>query len=934
MMERVAENQKAQRLAGGLLLAVDVLIGILIFLLPFMMGGREAWGHWLLITAALALGAAWCAWAAVSGEGYRFSWLEIFLLAGLALAWYQVQPQSPNKLAQFSSEYQRLLPTWAATQSGSETEAWSTVSVTPGETRHAWWVFLAYAVILTVVFQRIRQPEDCRRLLKWVGIGGMAMTGFGLLQWATSNGRFFWFYEHPYTDTTVHLKGAFSNRNHFAQFLALSIAPLMWWLFRDIRDYMQTGDRSTGSSQTSRRERSRQRKQMSGSGFRRTLGLPILALLTATALVVVAVLLSLSRGGMIAAGAATLIAVLGLWRGFRLGGALAVVLLGGSLILLGLLTFSDQEQLQTKLDQLISADVDSIDTGGNRQAIWAADAKVIRQFPLLGTGVGSHRDVYTLYMDNYADFAQNEMTHAESSFIHAALETGLIGVGCLIAALLFFLVRLIVGMFRTNSEQERACAIAVGASAVGGILHAVVDFIWYVPAIVVVSLVLVAAGLRSISRGFGTSVQPAGIPFPRIGWAVVGGLCIVALVRAQPHLMSRITAERHLYAALRMEVDIHAGDSDGYEDLQAGDAIQADDRSAELTAEAKRARDTAALRRRESAELSFLMATIKHLSASLEAFPEQHRVQLMLADRLRELFDKLQMKSGSPFALKMLRDAAESSGFRTRAELNEWLQQNCGSRLNLVVLADRLVRRSLAACPVQGHAYLALMETAFLDDPRNAIHQPLIDQAMLVRGNDPRVRFIAGREAILKNDWETGMALWESVFHSNQYFRLTILQMCAPQLPAEYFLQQFHPDAMEVKDLLTVYDSLDRPRDSTVLLQVLCRAVPEYAQDVENDDERLELMMQSYQYARRLEDLELCVTLLSAAAEEFPLSFEPRYHLGMTLVELERPNQAIDHLQWCYDQDPGNIWIPKLIVRAKKQMLKEGRNVPEQVTQL
>lgn len=41
----------------------------------------------------------------------------------------------------------------------------------------------------------------------------------------------------------------------------------------------------------------------------------------------------------------------------------------------------------------------------------------------------------------------------------------------------------------------------------------------------------------------------------------------------------------------------------------------------------------------------------------------------------------------------------------------------------------------------------------------------------------------------------------------------------------------------------------------------------------------------------------------------------------------------MEHLSWCYDQDPGNIWIPKLIVRARKQMLKIEDRGSDHLTQ-
>ena len=929
MLHLAATEDRHGRLSNVLLNAVDVLIGALIFVLPFIMGGREAWGHWFLISAAFLLGATWATYATIRGCRYSVSWFEVFFIAGLAIVAFQVQPQSPDTMQTFSAEYQRLLPTWTATQttSAETSPRWSTLSLTPTESRHGWWIFLAYAVITTVLFQRVREQKDCHRLLQWVAIVGIAMTGFALFQWATSNDRFFWFYEHPFTEPTVHLKGAFTNRNHFAQFLSLTIGPLLWWLVYNVKTISdggtskvtETPQRRSGKRSGSKKT-GRPRRSSSWTTVERSLTIPVLLLLSGVSVVILAVLLSLSRGGMIAAGAATLVGLIGLWRGLKVGGAMAGLLLGGGVLFLSLLSFADQEQVQSKLDQLITSDADEIDSGGNRRAVWAADAKVIQRFPLLGTGVGSHRDVYSMYMENYADFATSEMTHAESSFVQVALETGFIGAGCLALALLLLLVRLGAGYFRRNPDVCRACTAAVGASATAGILHAVTDFIWYVPAIVVISLTLIVVGLKAASRNFGTEAASAGIWFPRAGWAVTGGLCLLAFVRLQPELQARIAAEKHWYAFLRTELEVQFDDSDGYADLKEGDIVSVEIQPVSFLKEEELGHNSEQAAREEAAQLAFVRERIEHLTASLKAAPDQHRVQLVLSEQLLRLFDLMQGRSNNPMPLKMIRDAAVTN-FSDAGERQDWAKIVCDDRIRLIRLADQLLRDSLKGCPVQGHAYLTLLDTDFLSEHSSVPHQELIDQAMLVRGHDPRVRFVAGREALLSGDKETALRLWESVFHSNQYFRLGILKLVASQLPAEFFLQQFQPNSDELLDLLNVYDLLKRERDSTVFLKAICEVIPKEAPGIEDDDEREEKMLIAYQAARKLDDLERAIEILQVVIEDFPLSYEPRYHLGMTLVELERPQEALHHLKWCHDQDPGNIWVPDLIRRARAQIL-------------
>ena len=61
------------------------------------------------------------------------------------------------------------------------------------------------------------------------------MAVFGLVQYLTANGKFFWFYTHPFSNTFIGVKGSFANKNHFAHFLALGVGPLIWWLLHASR---------------------------------------------------------------------------------------------------------------------------------------------------------------------------------------------------------------------------------------------------------------------------------------------------------------------------------------------------------------------------------------------------------------------------------------------------------------------------------------------------------------------------------------------------------------------------------------------------------------------------------------------------------------------------------------------------------------------------
>ncbi len=953
LSETLLSEKPVGRFSKALLAAVDLVIAALVLVLPFIMGGREAWGHWFLISGALLLGVLWAAFATATGSRYFISWFELSLIAGLGIVFYQLQPQTADTMAQFSGEYERLLPVWSQTQPTGTPEHWSTLSFTPVETQHAMWMFVAYAVILVVLFQRVRSVADCTRLIQGVAVSGVLMTLFAIVQWNTSDGSFFWFYEHPYTDSTQHLKGAFTNRNHFAQFLSLSIGPLLWWLFRDVNRLMsapatnsapaltvspgkQSGRRKSAERSGIKKNRSAKANSnrtftMAPGAAERFLSLPIIALVICIALVGLAVLMSLSRGGMIAVGAAAVVAVIGLLRGFNFGGAMAGIVLAGGVLFLSLLSFVDQEQVQTKVDQLISTDVEEVDSEGIRRAIWTADAKAIQQFPWFGTGVGSHRDVYTIYMEDYADFATFELTHAESSYVNLALETGLIGVGCLVLTLLWFMGRLLYGYLRSTSDAGRSIAVAVAASAAAATLHAVTDFIWYVPGIVVISLVLVVVGLKAVSRGFGTTEASRGMWFPRIGWAAAGGFCLMGLIQLQPELHARIAGEKHFYDSLRTSLVLYESE-DEFGDMETEESILMEMEPVALTPEAEAAHAAETAAREEAARLKYHQERIVHLKRSLDVYPDQHRVQLALAEQLVKLFEMLQRRSENPLPLNMVRDTARNGGFDSQDEVLDWLQRACGQRVKMLVMADNLARQSLGGCPVQGHAYLSILETGFVRESKE--NQPLIDQALLVRGNDPRVTFIAGREALTKGDQESAIRMWDSVFHSNRYFRLNILSLMAGQAPVEFFIQQFHPNAEELKDLSDVYQQLGRERDYKVALTELCRVIPIEAPTIEDEDERLEEMLLACNAARYLKQTDLAIQLLQQTVRDFPTAYEAHYGLGVTYYELKQFSEAIQHLKWCHDWDPGNEWVPQMITWARRAIRQVEAEKEERLTKL
>jgi O-antigen ligase len=285
--------------------------------------------------------------------------------------------------------------------------------------------------------------------------------------------------------------------------------------------------------------------------FGQLLSSRMLLLTCATGCVLVSIMLSLSRGGMIAAGLACSICLATLWKSGRVESSLAgAVLALGCISIVGVIGFGG-DGVEDRIGQLASADADEIDRLNARRSIWKADIAAIKAFPVTGTGVGSHRFVYPVYMEDLARFPGVSFSHAESSYIHLAMETGLCGVGLLIAGLLILLSRFGIYIVRENHTGRIAALAAVSGSLAGGTVHAVVDFIWYAPAIVVSTIVLGTIGLR-ICSGFRPN---QGLRIPRVIWFTTGAACLLLFCRVQPHLANRVTGERLWFQYLNAQFD-------------------------------------------------------------------------------------------------------------------------------------------------------------------------------------------------------------------------------------------------------------------------------------------------------------------------------------------------------------------------------------------
>ncbi len=337
----------------------------------------------------------------------------------------------------------------------------SSLSFDPYATRLILVQIVALLIYFAAVLVFTDTPKRLRLLVRTITVFGFFLAIFGLTQSFTSPDKVYWIREMPQSQAF----GPFINRHHFAGYMELALALPLGLVF-------------TGSIE-------REKK---------------FVYLFAAGLMAVALIMTNSRGGIISllAELLFLVATMGLRSrhkhrkrqaeehvpriksaAAKTGLALALVLaLFGSVVLLG------GEEALTRMVGSVNTD----DPTTGRAHFWSVTVDIIRNHPLVGTGLGAFGVVYTGY-DSRNGMYRLEQAH--NDYLQILSDGGIAG-----AALgLFFVVSLFrMGFSRRESRDDFRRGVATGALAgcFAVLVHSFFDFTLHTPANALLFLVLAA----------------------------------------------------------------------------------------------------------------------------------------------------------------------------------------------------------------------------------------------------------------------------------------------------------------------------------------------------------------------------------------------------------------------------------------------------------
>ena len=308
----------------------------------------------------------------------------------------------------------------------------------------------------TLVF--VDTPKRLRLLVRTITIFGFFLAIFGLTQSFASPTRVYWIREMPQSQAF----GPFINRHHFAGYMELTMALPLGLIFSNAIE--------------------REKKFI---------------YMFAAALMAVALVMTNSRGGIVSLVAELLflVSLMGIRRrhskkrsekqprlksaAARAGLALAmVIVLFGGVALLG------GEEALSRLVGSVNAD----DPTTGRAHFWSVTVDIIKNHPVIGTGLGAFGVVYTGY-DTRNGLYRLEQAH--NDYLQVLSDGGIVGA---VLGLVFLVALFRMGFARRESRDDFRRGVATGALAgcFAVLVHSFFDFTLHTTSNSLLFLVLAA----------------------------------------------------------------------------------------------------------------------------------------------------------------------------------------------------------------------------------------------------------------------------------------------------------------------------------------------------------------------------------------------------------------------------------------------------------
>lgn len=346
---------------------------------------------------------------------------------------------------------------------------WLSLSFDVGQSITSFFKSLAYCFLFFICLILVDTGKRVRLMLITISVAGIFQAIYGTLE-VLLNSEYSAIFNYPVTNIAT---GSFVYKNHYANYLLLSLSAAIGYLIANLYS----------SSESSNREKLRRMIKFWLSNkvlFR--IGIIIM---------VIALVMSRSRMGNTAFFVAmTITTTIGLLY-FKPKNKSYITLFISMLIIDVLIVSSlfGLKQVQQRLEQTSL-------TQESRDEVIADSLSLVANYPIIGTGGGTF---YTVYPQRQSVDVQHFYDHAHNEYLQFSIEFGIVG-AILVAAIFILSARQSFFAMRTRRHPlPRGAAFSALMASIGMAMHSSVDFPLQAPANTSTFIVILTLGILSNS---------------------------------------------------------------------------------------------------------------------------------------------------------------------------------------------------------------------------------------------------------------------------------------------------------------------------------------------------------------------------------------------------------------------------------------------------
>ena len=343
------------------------------------------------------------------------------------------------------------------------TGRWLSLSKNVGYTRAAVTVLLFLLISFLIAANFFSTRVRLSGLAHFLVIYGLAMALFALVQHFSWNGRFYWL--RPTEVTTPF--GPFANHNHFAGYMELLLPiPIALIITRAVTTELRWL-----------------------FGF-------------AAAVMGIAVVLSLSRGGIISVVAGMFFLIVMSFQlqrqqrktaakvGHLLFAKQVAVVIGIVAVISAGILWIGADPVINRVTQGQSSDANSVKETfyTSRGWVWRDTISMIRANPLLGVGLGAYETAFSIYSKSDGSL---RVPQAHNDYLQVVADSGVIG-GLIALWFIVLVFRAVSRGVRSGDRLYAGLALGSGAGIFGLLVHSLFDFNLQLPSNALLFLLLAA----------------------------------------------------------------------------------------------------------------------------------------------------------------------------------------------------------------------------------------------------------------------------------------------------------------------------------------------------------------------------------------------------------------------------------------------------------